>query len=141
LGVVLAIDFDGTLADHRYPDIGAEVPGAISWLKEFRAAGAKLILWTMRSDSNSEGGRLTLSEAVQWCNERGVFFYGINENPDQSAWTHSPKAYAHIYIDDAAFGCPLRRNPRWGGRPFVDWSVVGPAVMAKIVPADAAERA
>lgn len=30
--------------------------------------------------------------------------------------------------DDAATGCPLKANPRLGGRPYVDWDVVGPQV-------------
>lgn len=119
---IIAIDFDGTIVDHRYPDIGAAVPGAISYLKQFQEAGAKLILWTMRSGQ-------TLHEAIAYCKGNGVEFWGINENPDQKEWTESPKAYAQIYIDDAAFGCPLRENPRAGGRPYVDWDIVGPKVL------------
>lgn len=133
--MTIAVDFDGTIADHRYPEIGAEVPGAIPALKAFCEAGAKLILWTMRSGSRDEvEGRDCLSEAVEWCRVRGVEFDGLNANPTQGTWTHSPKVYANVYIDDAAFGCPLRENPRMGGRPFVDWSIVGPAVLAMIRP-------
>lgn len=125
----IAIDFDGTIADHRYPDIGDEVPGAFDWMKQFVEAGANLILWTIRCDSEGEGPVLT--DAVEFCRSRGVEFYGVNENPRQE-WSKSPKAYAHVYIDDAAFGCPLLENPRLGGRPFVDWERVGPAVMKMI---------
>ena len=127
----IAIDFDGTIVDHRYPDIGAEVPGAVRWMKEWAAAGAKLLLWTMRSDGRSDGTGPVLADAVAFCRERGVEFSGVNANPTQT-WSTSPKAYAHVYVDDAAFGCPLRTNPRAGGRPFVDWDVVGPAVLALI---------
>lgn len=134
---IIAIDFDGTLCDHRFPDIGGEVPGAFACLREFQEAGAKLILWTMRSDliadaRSIEGhaaDRAYLTEAVEWCKARGVTFWGVNSNPEQSSWTLSPKQYAHIYIDDAAFGCPLRDFPRAGSRPVVDWSIVGPSVM------------
>lgn len=123
---VIAIDFDGTLAEHRYPDIGAEVPGAFAWLRQYQAAGVKLILWTMRSDGPRQGP--TLTDAVKWCRKRGVEFWGVNSNPEQHGWTTSPKAYAPLYIDDAAFGCPLRGSARAGGRDMVDWDVVGPAV-------------
>lgn len=125
--MILAIDFDGTCVDHRYPEVGADVPGAAEWLARFAEAGASLILWTMRS------GR-PLDDAVAWFAAKGLPLFGVNENPDQHHWTQSPKAYAHAYIDDAAFGCPLRENPRMGGRPFVDWSIVGPAVLASIPP-------
>ena len=136
--LIIAIDFDGTLCDHRFPDIGNENPGAFSALKAFQEAGAKLILWTMRSDMIAPDNRSPeghsadrdhLAEAVKWCRTRGVEFWGINENPEQRSWTGSPKQYAHLYIDDAAFGCPLRENPRMGGRPMVDWSKVEPAVL------------
>lgn len=118
----LAIDFDGTLCEHRFPDIGREVPGAIEFLKKFKDAGAKLILWTMRSEE-------TLQEAVDWCSKRGVTFDGVNEGPGDRHWTNSPKVYAHIYIDDAAFGCPLTESKEMGAREMVDWDVVGPKVL------------
>lgn len=123
----IAVDFDGTIVDHRYPKIGQPVPDAFKWLKEFAAAGAKLFLWTMRSDG-PDGPMLT--EAVEFCRKNGVEFSGVNANPQE--WTTSPKCYAHIYIDDAAFGCPLMDNPRCGGRQMVDWSEVGPAVFSII---------
>ena len=123
----IAIDFDGTIVLHEFPDIGREVPGAFEWMKKFQDAGCKLILWTMRSDGDNFGPVLT--QAVEFCRERGVEFWGVNENPGQD-WSDSPKAYAHVYIDDAAFGCPLVENP--GGRPFVDWDSVGPAILCRI---------
>lgn len=135
---IIAVDFDGTLCDHRFPEIGDEVPGAFEWLRRWQEAQARLILWTMRSDMRAtarspEGNaadRDYLGEAVRWCRDRGIEWWGVNENPDQFQWTASPKVYAHIYIDDAAYGVPLREMPRMGARPAVDWSIVGPAVLA-----------
>lgn len=121
----IAIDFDGTIADHRYPDIGNEVPGAFYWMKKFQEAGADLILYTMRADDHMQGNLLTY--AVQYCRSRGVEFYGLNTCPDQKSWTLSPKAHAQVFIDDHGACIPLVSNPR--GRPYVDWSKVGPAVM------------
>lgn len=125
--MIIAIDFDGTITDHRYPDLGRPVPGAFEWMKRFQAAGATLILWTMRSDG-PDGPLLT--EADDFCRENGVIFKHVNENPQ--AWTTSPKVLAHAYIDDSAIGCPLKENPRMCGRPIVDWDIVGPLVMAMI---------
>jgi hypothetical protein len=126
--LIIAVDFDGTIAEHRYPFIGRAVPGAFEWLKRFQGAGAKLILWTMRADSDGDDGPV-LSEAVEFCRKNGVEFWGVNANPEQ-AWSKSPKAYAHVYIDDAAFGCPLLPSKDAAERVVVDWSVVGPAVLA-----------
>ena len=78
------------------------------------------------------GERRFLSEAVEFCRQHGVEFDALNRNPQQDEWTSSPKAYAHVYIDDAAFGCPLK-PPVNGGRPTVDWSIVGPSVMELII--------
>lgn len=126
----IAIDFDGTIVGHCFPEIGPAVPGAIYWMKEFQLAGAKLILWTMRND-RPDGNYL--SSAVQYCRDNGIEFYGINRDPDQNNWTGSPKAYANIYIDDAAFGCPLREHPSAKvRRPCVDWAIVGPATLKEI---------
>ena len=121
----IAIDFDGTLVDHRYPNIGAPAPGAFEWLHRWRDAGAILILWTMRHD---EG----LQEAVDYCEQQGIVFNAVNEVPDDRKWTTSPKVYANVYVDDAAFGCPLKPGPLTDSRPWVDWNIVGPAIMDKI---------
>ncbi|MDP3481554.1 MAG: hypothetical protein Q8R88_17455 [Desulfoprunum sp.] len=119
----ICVDFDGTVVDHRYPDIGEPVPGAIKWLLRLQACGARLILFTMRSDGPKTGNLLT--EARQYLEKNAVKLYGINTNPDQKEWTSSPKAYGNIYIDDLAFGCPLIQ-PKDFARPCVDWKKVGP---------------
>lgn len=119
-GDTVAIDFDGTIVGHCYPEIGPLVPGAIETMLEMQAAGYKLILWTMRSDDSTDGAVLTA--AVNFCKSYGIEFWGVNNNPKQKEWTSSPKAYARAYIDDAALGCPLRDHPSARvTRPCVDW--------------------
>jgi len=133
--IVIAVDFDGTIAEHEFPEIGKPVPGAFRWMKAWRKAGAKLVLFTMRSDGRTGEGKANgpvLSEAVEFCREHGVEFWGVNRNPEQDEWTTSPKAYAQVYVDDAAFGCPLIPAKVKGGRPMVDWKVVGPAILKRI---------
>jgi hypothetical protein len=34
--MIIGIDFDGTIVEHEFPDIGAPVEHAFMWLKEFR---------------------------------------------------------------------------------------------------------
>ena len=121
----ICVDFDGTIVDHQYPEIGKPVPAAIKWLKRIHQSGGKLILYTMRSDGGTMGD--VLSDAVNYLKSEGIELFGVNENPTQKSWTSSPKVYGEIYIDDAAFGCPLI-HPKGFARPCVDWKKVGPQV-------------
>ncbi len=57
--MTIAVDFDGTIVEHRYPEIGAEIPFAIDTLKMLTNERHKLILWSVRE------GEL-LDEAVEW---------------------------------------------------------------------------
>lgn len=121
--MIIAIDFDGTITDHEFPKIGKPNPDAIDWMKKFIEAEAQLIIHTMRSDQY-------LQDAIDYLDSVGLSdLYGYNTNPDQINWTTSPKTYAHIYIDDSAVGCPLVQYPGFN-RPCVNWSIVGPAVLA-----------
>ena len=106
--MVIAVDFDGTIVEHKYPAIGREKPFAVETLLDLAADGHKLILWTARD------GKL-LDEAVEWCRKRGLVFYGINSNkpvgymfPDNK--TTSSKVVADLYIDDHNLG----GLPEWG---------------------------
>ena len=109
--MIIAIDFDGTCVEHDYPAMGASI-GAEPVLKKLVEQGHQLILWTMRSGPE-------LAYAVDWFKEAGIPLWGINENPKQHTWTTSRKAYANLYIDDAAACVPLvYANER---RPYVDW--------------------
>jgi len=127
----IAIDFDGTLTSHAFPEIGYDI-GAVPVVKRLIECGYQIVLFTMRSDVTSPvsedpdiipvGGQY-LTEAVNWCTENGIKLYGINTNPTQASWTHSPKAYAHLYIDDASLGCPLL-YPKNGGKPYADWKKI-----------------
>jgi hypothetical protein len=123
MDIHIASDFDGTIVKHKYPKIGEPVPEAIYWLGQFQSLGAFLYLFTMRSNAY-------LDEAVEYCRQSGIIFTGVNENPSQKIWTTSPKCYANLYIDDAAYGCPLI-YPK-GERPYVDWMTVGPDVYNRI---------
>ena len=112
----IAIDFDGTCVTHDYPRIGKDI-NAVNVLKKLVDNGHKLILNTMRSGKE-------LKEAINWFKKNDIELYGANENPTQKKWTNSPKVYAHLYIDDAALGCPLKMDLSLSDRPFVDWEAV-----------------
>jgi len=128
--MIIAIDFDGTCVTHEFPKVGRDI-GAVPVLKELVANGHKLILWTMRSDIDDakstdleihSGSGKYLTDAVNWFKDNDIELWGIQTNPEQYTWTGSPKAYAQLYIDDAALGCPLKGY--LGERPSVDWITV-----------------
>lgn len=102
--MTIAVDFDGTIVDHRYPEIGPERPFALETLKKLKAEGHILILWTYR-----EGKRL--DEAIEWCRARGLEFHAVNTNdPFEDSMSGPRKINADIYIDDRQVG----GLPEWG---------------------------
>ena len=46
--MIIAVDFDGTIVEHRYPAIGNEIPFAIETLKRLSEERHRLILWSVR---------------------------------------------------------------------------------------------
>ncbi len=104
--MLIAVDFDGTIVEHKYPKIGKEIPFATQTLRQLVQDGHRLILWTIRHGD-------TLAEAVEWCRERGVVFYAVNsdyEGQEGVSGDRSPKVKCDIYIDDRNVG----GLPDWG---------------------------
>ena len=104
--MTIAVDFDGTIVEHRYPKIGEEIPFATETLKILAQERHKLILWTVRE------GEL-LEEAIEWCRQRGVFFYSVNKDYPEEEQSHngfSRKLKADLFIDDRNLG----GLPDWG---------------------------
>ncbi len=104
--MTIAVDFDGTIVEHRYPEIGREIPFATETLKMLTKEGHRLILWSVRE------GKL-LEEAVAWCRERGLEFYAVNHDYPEENTNHdnySRKLKVELFIDDRNLG----GLPDWG---------------------------
>lgn len=104
--MTIAVDFDGTIVEHRYPEIGKEIPFATDTLRRLMDDGHKLILWSVRE------GEL-LDQAVEWCEKRGVHFYAVNkdfEDEELEKNHFSRKIKARVFIDDRNIG----GLPDWG---------------------------
>jgi hydroxymethylpyrimidine pyrophosphatase-like HAD family hydrolase len=103
--MIIAVDFDGTIVEHRYPKIGKEKLFAFETLKALQKQGHLLILWTIRSGKE-------LDEAVEFCTKHGVEFYAVNKNFPEEEFdeTISRKIKADLYIDDRNIG----GLPGWG---------------------------
>ena len=105
---VIAVDFDGTIVEHKYPAIGKEMLFAFATLKELNKKGHKLILWTYRVGE-------PLREAVEFCKQNGVEFYAVNKNfPDEIMdETVARKINADVFIDDRNVGGFLGWSDIW----------------------------
>ncbi len=105
--MTIAVDFDGTIVRDHYPEIGREIPFAVETLRRLIQDGHQILLWSVRE------GEL-LQEAVDWCSERGLVFYAVNENyPGENAQTdkhYSRKLRVDRFIDDRNIG----GMPDWG---------------------------
>jgi hypothetical protein len=119
----VAIGFDGTCVTHNYPNVGEDV-GADLWLRAATGMGAKLILSTMRHGPE-------INQALDWFTSHDVSLWKVNDNPAQKSWSDSLKLYAHIYVDNAGLGIPLKRHGS-RGRWVVDWEIAGPALLRDI---------
>lgn len=103
--MIIAVDFDGTIVEHRFPDIGRVRPFAFETLLKLQEKKHRLILWTHRSGHQ-------LNDAVEFCRENGLTFYAVNKNYPEEKWFEhdSRKILADIYIDDRNLG----GIPSWG---------------------------
>src|SRR3972149_8888853 len=95
----IAVDFDGTIVEHAYPEIGKPLLFAFETLKELQKHKCQLILWTFRT------GR-ELEEAVEFCKKNGIEFYAVNKNyPEEKLGDGlGRKVDADIFIDDKNLG-------------------------------------
>lgn len=96
---IIAVDFDGTLCENKWPEIGEPNWDLIyNLIEQKEKYGTKLILWTCRVGDK-------LKEAVDWCKERTLIFDAVNENlPEiiEMMGGDTRKIYADEYIDDRA---------------------------------------
>ena len=59
---IIAVDFDGTLCENKYPEIGEPNTKLIDFLMNCQLNGDKVILWTCRNEEQTKA-------AVDWCSE------------------------------------------------------------------------
>lgn len=104
--LIIAVDFDGTIVEDKYPKIGKPMLFAFDTLKRLQNDGHRLILWTYRH------GR-KLDEAVAFCLENGIEFYAVNKSyPEEKDLDPkvSRKIHCDLFIDDRN----INGFPGWG---------------------------
>lgn len=98
LPYIIAVDFDGTLVEDKFPDIGKKRESVWNAMKHARERGAKIILWTSRDHHN-------LDAAVEYCRQQGFEFDAINENLKECREmfdNDTRKVFANEYWEDKA---------------------------------------
>lgn len=93
---IYAVDFDGTLCNSKWPELGPPNEAVVQYVKHIKERGDKIILWTCRT------GKM-LEEAVCWCREQGLYFDAVNENLKEVQELYNGncrKVSADYYIDD-----------------------------------------
>ena len=95
---IIAIDFDDTIFNTNYPEIGSPKWRTIERAKAEKRKGAALILWTCRTGE-------ALEEAVEACKRVGLVFDAVNENLEEMIDLFNGdtrKIVADEYWDDKA---------------------------------------
>jgi hypothetical protein len=97
--LIIAIDFDGTIVEDAYPNIGKPMIFAFETMKKLQSEGHRLILWTYRTDKK-------LQEAVDFCKQQGLEFYAINKSYPEEEFDGkiSRKINATFFVDDRNIG-------------------------------------
>ena len=101
--MTFAVDFDGTIVDNKFPEIGDLKPEAIETLQALHEVGHKLILWTCRKDRE-------LADAEAFLKSHGIVMDAVNTNVGDDFTGR--KIFAHAYLDDRSFP------------PFPGWAIV-----------------
>jgi hydroxymethylpyrimidine pyrophosphatase-like HAD family hydrolase len=89
----VAFDFDGTLCENKFPEIGEPKKDIIKLLEIFHENDWDIIIWTCRSNEYQEAMK-------KWLDAKEIPYDFINENPNTYFKNESRKIYADIYIDD-----------------------------------------
>lgn len=114
---IVAIDFDGTIKPAEESNNYAPPSQAcIDTLRDLKANGWKIILWTCRAGRN-------LKAATNYLEKHNILelFDAINDNIHPTRYKTSQKIIASVYIDDRVIG----GFPGWGAvrRELIDGRV------------------
>ena len=98
--MILAVDFDGTIARSSFPDILGNNRMPVKCCANCTKRGHYIIIWTCRSGKN-------LLDAINWLLEHNIPFDRVNDHCPENIKRYgkgSGKIYANIYIDDKNLG-------------------------------------
>lgn len=93
---IVLVDFDGTLCEFQYPDLGPPLPGARRFLKGLLAMGLKPVIWSSRMSSEiyTEQERAdAIVKIGRWMIQHNMPFSSIDTG-------ESGKRLCLAYVDD-----------------------------------------
>lgn len=112
---ILAIDFDGTIVENKYPEIGPLIKDAKETInKLYDSDKYYIIIWTCRADKD-------LRKAIKFLYDEEIKFHQINRDappeyvdfpiPDDYCQENKyyQKVYCHYMIDDRS----ISGLPKW----------------------------
>ena len=94
--MIFGIDFDGTIVENKWPDIGEPKQKVVDYIKQLQDKGHKWVLLTCRHDDG-------LISALTWLFIHGLYPAAVNDNTTEkiAEFNSNPrKVYADVYIDD-----------------------------------------
>ena len=95
--MIIAIDFDGTIVEDQFPDVGKMIPGAREAINKLYADGYTIIIWSCRTG-------IKKARAIEWLVMNGIKFHYFNKSCQTNVAAHggkdTRKVYANLYIDD-----------------------------------------
>lgn len=94
---VLAVDFDGTLCNSNYPNLGDEIKPVCDFIRSISDLDCNIVLYTCRHNK-------ALDAAIEWCFEHKIYFDYVNENADDRIlyYGNCEKLSYDLLIDDKA---------------------------------------
>ena len=104
---IIAIDFDNTIVEEKYPEIGELRKYAGYYINKLYEDGYKILINTCRAEEYQD-------HAETFLREKGIKFHQINNNlPESIAFYKQDcrKLSAHLYIDDR---CLMGLPETWG---------------------------
>ena len=123
--LTIYLDFDGTVVEHTYPEIGALNPRSFAVIRKLQNAGHRIILNTYRADL-ADG---SLQVALNLLNDINNELLPITEFTELKiqppAWNWKKTLEEGIlYIDDVCDGTPMIRNIALPFGMMVDWKTL-----------------
>lgn len=98
--LITAVDFDGTLVENKFPEIGIPKIDVIEKVRKRKKEGRYIILWTCRAGKE-------LQAAIEFCESHDIPIDNVNKDapwildrfgePDRLPYC---KVFADEYIDD-----------------------------------------
>lgn len=108
---IIAIDFDDTInvnGSDTYPVCGEVRMYAKEVINFMHKLGIKIVIWTSRDVAyNQEEKRMYdhMTHMIDWLDENDIHYDAINKSIQFAPYHYNGrKVYAHMYVDDRAFG-------------------------------------